>query len=1285
MASNSSYGLASTTQLPANSNDKCKPNPAHVTNAPPLHRKHLLELDHTATTMKLSRSEPKNKKNDNTPPRVNPSTTLGKSMSPPKSNGKEGDHAENRERTSPYTGKLSPVQDNSGTTKNQTYRTVPEITNSRATSSTSKLTCASCARVFTSQGNLRKHTLARECGDRSKCQHCGKSYTTYQAVRQHERRSHPLEYFAALRNDDPKNDVELLTKIAKIEARSLKLVSIRELISATGLTEAQIRSRREKPIYKKYLDEARKERMALSKESLRLTKDHKTSKPVASESKTTSNSPQELHQPLTPTVETNTEPIAAPVPSGKRPRTSTTPPAEHQIKKTPRETITYHETPRLNKRPRPESNSPQHAVKRPPTASNPPSIDNSNLRSSPSDESSPIPNTTLRQSLNSHQLPSPLTLPMPKGDNITPLPPSFLEGIIEARSSLGADDPEMANLVHLALFGSDLTTVAAIDTWLMKLTDKPKTGQKSQSNDKRNGPHTNETKHYRGTSGRGQRASAYKKAQDLYNKDKTGLADLILNNRNLLADPLAPTMEAVLSHYRTVFVAPHHEDTEAYTVKHSTNAFYPISDEELRATISSWKNAAPGSDGITVRTVKGIPIPQLMTVFNIILGRNLQPSSWKTLRTTLVPKDGDRRNPMNWRPITIGSAVQRLLHRVLNRRLKNSVKLNPNQRGFIETDGTLSNTIILDHYIGTRTSQGKSLNVVSLDLKKAFDTVSHASIERALHRHNVDKGLAMYIMSSLEGCSTRIAVNGEKTCPILITRGVKQGDPLSPILFNMVMDELLDELNYQFAGGTIDDNTSVAAIAFADDIILLHDSQENMQAMLFLANSFIRNRGMEVNTQKSTSMSAAPLMGNKICIPTKAPVFSLNGKKIPIIDHINAFRYLGHLFGTSGLQKPSLTNISFWSECVKRAPLKPDQKLCIIRDHLIPKAMYGLQNSKIDGVTLKQADKIIKALVKKILHLPVHTQDSFIQARLRDGGLGIPELRHVVPQQLLARLGNLLNSASDPYTLRILQTDRLRQIMIRLQKLAGEVPAHQLAREALGSGPLTAGIEHAEQNTASRSWISSKPRGWSGRDYVRAIHLRANCLPTAGIPSNPIEKQKCRGGCNRKETLSHVLQGCPQTHYDRIRRHNEIVNKIANHTRGRNLATETEPHVRHQDGTLFKPDLAIHIGKDEILICDIQVSWDEGDSLQTAWARKERTYNNNKFIEAANRRWPNKALSFHPIILGARGIWPRCNENTSNPLHLTQAIKDSCVHSCLKWGPTIHGSFMRRVWRKNRD
>lgn len=116
--------------------------------------------------------------------------------------------------------------------------------------------------------------------------------------------------------------------------------------------------------------------------------------------------------------------------------------------------------------------------------------------------------------------------------------------------------------------------------------------------------------------------------------------------------------------------------------------------------------------------------------------------------------------------------------------------ISANQSGFISEDGTLANSMVLHSYITSRRVEGKSYNVVSLDVKKAFDTVVHDPLLLALRRFKIPQYITRYIKSSLETSYTRIIIRKNKSGMIYPKRGVKQGNPFSPILFNLVIDEL---------------------------------------------------------------------------------------------------------------------------------------------------------------------------------------------------------------------------------------------------------------------------------------------------------------------------------------------------------------------------------------------------------------------------------------------------------------------------------------------------------------
>lgn len=171
------------------------------------------------------------------------------------------------------------------------------------------------------------------------------------------------------------------------------------------------------------------------------------------------------------------------------------------------------------------------------------------------------------------------------------------------------------------------------------------------------------------------------------------VAERLIEGGSLYDPPVFPSLESVESLYDGILESAIPEDREPIAdPKEPLNTFRSILPDEIEAVIKNWAVSAPGADGITVPSVKSVPSLHLSILFSSILVRNVHPTSWTEMRTVLVPKSGNLKEATNWRPITIGSAVQRLMHPTLNARLRSEVSLNLHQRGFTECDGTLANT-----------------------------------------------------------------------------------------------------------------------------------------------------------------------------------------------------------------------------------------------------------------------------------------------------------------------------------------------------------------------------------------------------------------------------------------------------------------------------------------------------------------------------------------------------------------------------------------------------------------
>jgi len=743
--------------------------------------------------------------------------------------------------------------------------------------------------------------------------------------------------------------------------------------------------------------------------------------------------------------------------------------------------------------------------------------------------------------------------------------------------------------------------------------------------------------------------------------------------------PDPPTVER---EYRRVFSelsVPDDEDTEMEPQVAALEEAIGV--EEIGGALRRMGSDSAGLDGIKPSHLRKVPPLKLSILFNTMILLGIIPNSLKRNRSILIPKGGDRGDIGSWRPITISSAIIRLLHKVVAERFGNHLTLHANQRGFRRVDGVILNNLTLQALIKSRRANRQPYHLLALDLRKAFDTVSHHSVSRALRRFGIGNHLSRFIMEGFNGATTTFKCgNGDMTGEIPLNRGVRQGDPLSPILFNMVLDELIVQLESTSKGIPLNNNTSMSVMGYADDLIVASDSIAKAQSLLNASNLFFSKRGMSLNANKSVALSINVNKGNKHMYTLSRPVFFVDGQPLAQCQPGSFFKYLGKRYGDIGQGGRTCEGVKSQLARVEKAPLKPHQKLELIKVFLIPRHVDSLQHLTVTLKVLKETDKLIRMSVRRIFHLNRTCQDAFIHAAVADGGLGVLAMHKHVPAILLGRVQKLRQEGTQ-LSAATLQTSTVVQLQEKLLRWCGDNINGRIIRggwaEELQSGYSGNGLNQGRQCRQNGDWIANPPTFWSGRDISRAVQLRGNLLPTRGVPSNPPAERLCRAGCGRSESLSHVLQRCYSVKPERIRRHDHLVAYLARVGREGGWTVEVEQRIRARNGLLRIPDL-IFAKDDRVVVSDVSVSWEGPDSLRDAGDNKVAIYSDPHFTEAVRRRFPEKTILVAPLIVGARGIFcPRTNAPLCNALALTDKHKKDIITRTIMGSLIIHSNFSR--------
>lgn len=121
-------------------------------------------------------------------------------------------------------------------------------------------------------------------------------------------------------------------------------------------------------------------------------------------------------------------------------------------------------------------------------------------------------------------------------------------------------------------------------------------------------------------------------------------------------------------------------------------------------------------------------------------------------------------------------------------------------------------------------------------------------------RIGVREGLVRRLEEIYKETKSRVKVEGETGENIWTARGVRQGCPLSPLLFNIMIANVEEELKKGGWGGVRLGEVKIYSLAYADDMVLLAESEEGMTHMLGKLESYLDGKRLEINVEKTKVM-----------------------------------------------------------------------------------------------------------------------------------------------------------------------------------------------------------------------------------------------------------------------------------------------------------------------------------------------------------------------------------------------------------------------------------------------